>query len=672
MRRKLIALLVTTIVIGSGQPAMAAEAPADDMEQKMTVQVSEDTEEDVIAADEVSPSDIENDDAAAADTEVTAEEADTILEEDAAAEEDKEVIDEAADEIDETENGSSEEADEADLAKETEPASEAEAEEENSDLVPSEEDAYEEGQNTADTEEQQAPTAEMTEEEMLPEITVDTVEQEAPQEAADAVYGDYQYELVSGGVEITKYTGKEASVSVPQNLGGYNVLSIKTKAFAGNTNIKSVSFPETLISIKSGAFRNCTSLEKVVLPASLQTLGLSSFENTAISSITIPANVSDTGSAFKGCANLTSVTFASGMKTIPNNILDGCASVKSVSIPDSVTAIGHSAFKGTSITEFKGHDAITSIGASAFYNCRSLRTVVLPASLQTLSYSAFENTAISSITIPAKVKDTGSAFKGCANLTSVTFASGMTTIPSSILKGCTSVKSITIPGSVTKIESGAFNGCDYLEEVHFLGTMKQWMAVDKGNSNDPLSKAKVITLKDNTITAHSFVYSYSGKARTFNIGAKASAGTLSYTSNKSGVKVDSNGRVTIAAKFSGKAKINITASGNANYGSASKAVYVSVPTKTSVSNVKSKAAGKMTVKWKKNTSITGYQIQYSLKKSFKGKKTATISKKAKTGRTIKGLKKGKRYYVRIRTYKKIGGKKYYSAWSKVKSVKIKK
>ena len=76
-----------------------------------------------------------------------------------------------------------------------------------------------------------------------------------------------------------------------------------------------------------------------------------------------------------------------------------------------------------------------------------------------------------------------------------------------------------------------------------------------------------------------------------------------------------------------------------------------------------------TVKWKKKSGITGYQIQYSTNSKFKkGNKSIKI-KNAKTGsKKITKLKAAKKYYVRIRTYK---GKKY-SKWSKVKSIKTQK
>ena len=67
--------------------------------------------------------------------------------------------------------------------------------------------------------------------------------------------------------------------------------------------------------------------------------------------------------------------------------------------------------------------------------------------------------------------------------------------------------------------------------------------------------------------------------------------------------------------------------------------------------------------------VTGYQIQYSLKSSFKDAKTKTIKKNKTNYVTIRNLKRKKKYYVRIRTYKKIGTARYYSSWSKKLSIK---
>lgn len=78
-----------------------------------------------------------------------------------------------------------------------------------------------------------------------------------------------------------------------------------------------------------------------------------------------------------------------------------------------------------------------------------------------------------------------------------------------------------------------------------------------------------------------------------------------------------------------------------------------------------------TAKWTKSVGVDGYQIKYSLKKNMKNAKTVTVKGAKNIKRTIKDLKKKKKYYVRIRAYKTIKGKKQYSEWSAKKAVKTK-
>ena len=95
------------------------------------------------------------------------------------------------------------------------------------------------------------------------------------------------------------------------------------------------------------------------------------------------------------------------------------------------------------------------------------------------------------------------------------------------------------------------------------------------------------------------------------------------------------------------------------------------PKKTSIKKL-SKGKKKFTVNWAKVSGVKGYQIQYSSDKKFKkNNKSVTVTKQKTTKATVKKLKSKKKYYVRVRTYKTVNGKKIYSSWSKVKSVKTK-
>ena len=91
-------------------------------------------------------------------------------------------------------------------------------------------------------------------------------------------------------------------------------------------------------------------------------------------------------------------------------------------------------------------------------------------------------------------------------------------------------------------------------------------------------------------------------------------------------------------------------------------------------SLKSVKSGKKSfkAKWKSAAGITGYQLQYSTSKGFsKNNKSVLISDKATASKTVKKLKAKKTYYVRLRTYRSVGGVKFYGKWSKAIKVKTK-
>ena len=85
----------------------------------------------------------------------------------------------------------------------------------------------------------------------------------------------------------------------------------------------------------------------------------------------------------------------------------------------------------------------------------------------------------------------------------------------------------------------------------------------------------------------------------------------------------------------------------------------------------SKSSGKALVKWERNKKAAGYQIEYSTSSQFKNSNIAQVKSGKRTSKTLTGLKKGKNYYFRIRSYKKVGETVYRSAWSGKKKAKIK-
>ena len=179
----------------------------------------------------------------------------------------------------------------------------------------------------------------------------------------------------------------------------------------------------------------------------------------------------------------------------------------------------------------------------------------------------------------------------------------------------------------------------------------------------PKKSAPTITVKDSTVTV-------SNKSQTTKLDVKADKDAkLTYKSDNKSVKVDKNGKVTIAKNFVGKATITVTAtSGGAK--TTQKVTITVNPKGTTFRAVYNGKGRKLKAYWNRNSQVDGYQLQYGTSKNFTGCKTVTLKSNQCTGSVRTGLKKNAAYYVRIRTYKRVSGKTYYSDWSKVKSFKV--
>lgn len=177
--------------------------------------------------------------------------------------------------------------------------------------------------------------------------------------------------------------------------------------------------------------------------------------------------------------------------------------------------------------------------------------------------------------------------------------------------------------------------------------------------NYTIAKANISKFSASLSTS---VYTYNKKAKKPSVKVK-NGGTTLVKGRDYSVSYSKNVKV-------GKATVKITGKGSHYTGTITK-TFTIIPKGTSISKLTKKLKG-FTVKWKKQTTqTTGYQIQYSTNKNFKSAKTKTIKKPKTIIASVSKLKRKKVYYVRIRTYRKVSGKNYYSKWSKIKKVKTK-
>ena len=194
----------------------------------------------------------------------------------------------------------------------------------------------------------------------------------------------------------------------------------------------------------------------------------------SLESITFPDSVMRIGfSAFQNCSGLISVTFLGSKAEIGQDAFNGCISLSTIMLPDSISDIEYGAFYNCSnLTSIINSNSIKSIGAYAFYRCSRLSTIDVPNDVKSINGSVFEGcSGLISVTIGNQVKDIcHDAFSGCINLSSIILPKSLTLIDKNAFKGCSSLDSITIPDSVTYIGNAAFYDCFNLESIKILAS----------------------------------------------------------------------------------------------------------------------------------------------------------------------------------------------------------
>ena len=186
---------------------------------------------------------------------------------------------------------------------------------------------------------------------------------------------------------------------------------------------------------------------------------------------------------------------------------------------------------------------------------------------------------------------------------------------------------------------------------------------DNSSELPPVSIEDVIDASKFTATLSCTNYVYNGKAKKPAVTVKDTKKKTVASSNYT-VKYTGNTNV-------GKGTVVITFKNN--YKGTIKKTFVINPQATSLTKL-TPGKKQLTIQWKKQATQTkGYQIQYATNSKFtQNKKTVTVTSNKTVKKVVTSLKKGKTYYVRIRTYKTVSGTNYYSSWSKTMSKKITK
>ncbi len=279
-----------------------------------------------------------------------------------------------------------------------------------------------------------------------------------------------------------------------------------------------------------------------------------------------------------------------------------------------------------------------------------------------VKYSKNTNAGTATVTVTGKGNYTGAITK-TFTINQAKINTAAVTVAAQTYTG----KALT-PAPTVKIGSTTLKkGTDY--KVTYSSNTKAGTAkvtiTGQGNYTGTTTKTFKINAKSTaklTAKLSATSYIYNGKAKTPSVTVKDGKTTL-----KKGTDY------TVTYKNNTKpGKATVTIKGKGNYAGTITKTFTIKPKKATLKTATSPKTKQLKVTWTADKTTTGYQIQYSTSSKFtSGNKTKTITKNSTATATIKNLTKGKTYYVRIRAYKTIDGKKVYGAYSTVKKVKIK-
>lgn len=277
--------------------------------------------------------------------------------------------------------------------------------------------------------------------------------------ADDGTYKNFKYTVTDeNSAVISKYTGNEASVEIPESINGYPVAEIGNSAFKGNFSLKNAEIPDSVKIIGDYAFNDCTGLESITIPESVEKIGRSAFFYcTRLENVNVSDGIKTIGDgAFFGCYSLKSFKITESVNSVGEYAFARCNELKSVTVENGIKSVSNQMFADcTSLNEIVLPNSIESIGRRAFLNCSALESFELPDSIDTIAdYAFYGCSGINNLSISAKTIG-DYAFSLCSQLESVSFSDNLETIGDEAFKS-TGLSEVSIPSAVSHIGERAF------------------------------------------------------------------------------------------------------------------------------------------------------------------------------------------------------------------------
>jgi len=213
---------------------------------------------------------------------------------------------------------------------------------------------------------------------------------------------EYEYKILEEQVILERYIGKQTHIAIPNEIDGFPVRRLGTRAFSKNKKVREIIVAQSVSSIGKDCFSLCQNLSKIQLPKGLKIIS---------------------SGLFKGCSSLEEIELPLELQTIYREAFKDCISLKEIELPDSLKVIN----------------------AEAFKNCKSLQKVILPLKLERICQGSFD-TCENLVQIHYNQEKSSDGNNG--------FPPSLAYIGTDAFKGCNSLQKVKISSAInSKLET---------------------------------------------------------------------------------------------------------------------------------------------------------------------------------------------------------------------------